>query len=115
MSSRKEVETLLDAVVARFRGRAELSLDELAEALEHPGVTYADIEVVIDALEGAGVDVGPTDGGDVARELADVLVAARALDRELGRRPTVDEIAVRASLDRGVVRRALLYARTLAA
>jgi hypothetical protein len=108
-----DLRALLDGVVAHFSGRAALSLDELAESLEDPRVGYADIEAVIDALEAAGVDVGAAADADLAGELARVMQAAHVLDRELGRRPTIDEIASRAALGRGVVHRALLYGRTI--
>lgn len=108
-----DLRELLDSVVARFSERAALSLDELAEALEDPRVSYADVEAVIDALERAGVDVGEASDADLPGDLRQVMKAARALDGELGRRPTIDEIAARAALGRGVVHRALLYGRTI--
>jgi hypothetical protein len=89
-----------------------LTLDELSDELAPKGVSYGDVELIIEALEDAGVDLsGP---GPVARpeELARALVAARALAAETGKRPSVEEIAERAGLTPAGVRRALRLGRS---
>jgi DNA-directed RNA polymerase specialized sigma subunit len=67
----------------------------------------------MEALEGRGVAVRAPDPVDLPAELARVIRAAKDLTSELGHRPSSDEIAARAGLDRAAVRRALLYARVL--
>jgi hypothetical protein len=89
-----------------------LTLDELSDELAPRRVSYGDIELIIAALEDAGVDLsGP---GPAARpeELARALTAARALAAETGKRPSVQEIADRAGLTLAEVRRALRLGRS---
>lgn len=110
-----ELERIVEGVLAS--GRRELSLDELADLVFHErSVGYGEIERLIDAFEERGVSVGASPPRDDAASelLAPVLSSARALQGELGRAPTAEEIAARAGLDAGEVKRALAFARTLA-
>jgi hypothetical protein len=106
------LQAVLDDLAAR--GPGSLDLDDLADALAPHGASYADVEEMIEALEARGVLVERVEPGRLSDDLAQVLAAARALSGELGRRPTVDEIAPRAGLDGLAVRRALRFAAVLA-
>lgn len=109
-----DLERIVQGVIAS--GRRELSLDELADLVFHErGVGYGEIELLIDAFEERGVAVGaPSPDADAAGDLlAPVLATARALQAELGRAPTAEEVAARAGLQPADVKRALTFARTL--
>jgi hypothetical protein len=88
-----------------------LTLDELAEALEHTPLTYADVEVVVEALEDAGVLLEGAAPNASPEQLVQVLAAARALAGESGESPSIQQIAERAGLSAAVVRRALRLGR----
>jgi hypothetical protein len=104
----------LEDVVASLAGKDEVSLDELADAIGPRAVSFDDVDALMRALEDAGTRIRAPMGGDGEERLRVVLPAARALRAELGRAPTVDEIALRTSLDRAVVRRALFLAQVIA-
>jgi hypothetical protein len=108
---RPELQPIVDALAGP--GRSEVTLDELAAAIDTRAVSTADIDALMEALEERGVAVRAPGPVDLPAELARVIGAAKGLSAELGRRPTSDEIAARAGLDRAAVRRALLYARVL--
>jgi hypothetical protein len=104
------LQTIFDEIMAAHP--EGLTLDELSDELAPRRVSYGDIELIIAALEDAGVDLsGP---GPAARPeaLARALTAARALAAETGKRPSVEEIADRAGLTAAEVRRALRLGRS---
>jgi transcriptional regulator GlxA family with amidase domain len=108
---RPELEDIVNTL--RAAGADGLSLDELAEALGTMPVSYDEVDAMIAELEAGGVAVQSPPAVDLPAELRTVLAAARALDADLGRRPSAVEIAERAGLPVAAVRRALLYARVL--
>jgi hypothetical protein len=89
-----------------------LTLDELGEELIRKPVSFADIEELIGALEGAGISLEGPGTAAKPEELVTVLNAVRSFTKETGRRPTVVEIAERAGLSPIVVRRALHLAKS---
>jgi hypothetical protein len=89
-----------------------LTLDELSDELAPRRVTYADIDLIIGALEEAGFDLSGPERAARPEELARALTAARALAAETGKRPTAEEIAERAGLTVADVRRALRLGRS---
>jgi phytoene dehydrogenase-like protein len=104
-----------DVVGLLLTGRAEtaqVSLDEVAEAIGAAAVTMPEIEAIFDALEAAGhpVEVAPK---NPPAALAQVLSTVRSFSAVSGRRPTIAEIARHSGLSLGEVRFALLYARVL--
>ncbi len=111
MKLRPELEEILRTLLAA--GADGMSLDELAEALGTTAVSHDEVDAMIQRLEEGGIDVQGPQAADLPAELGQVLTAARALDREIGRRPSAAEIAERSGLPLPVVRRALLYARVL--
>jgi hypothetical protein len=90
-----------------------LSLDDVGAALGSLRVTPAEIELLIDWLEAKGRPIAEPEGPPATVLLDTVLVAARALRKELGRAPHPGEIAVHSSLPLAAVQRALWFARIL--
>ncbi|HEY4187866.1 MAG TPA: sigma-70 domain-containing protein [Polyangia bacterium] len=99
------LQPLFDALLAAHPNG--LTLDELSEELSNKPVTYGDIDELVGALEGAGLDLEAPASVGHPDELAQVLSAVRALIAETGKKPSTDEIAARAGLTPTVVRRAL--------
>jgi hypothetical protein len=108
---RPELADIVNTLLAA--GADGLSLDELADALGTTPVSFNEIEEMLEQLEAGGVAVPSPPAADLPAELGRVLATARALDQELGRRPSTLEIAERSGLPHASVRRALLYARVL--
>lgn len=106
-----DVEAVVNHIVGL--GRRSLSLNELADlVIDKRSIGYAEIELIIDAVEAQGIEVAPP-AAEPSETLAAVLAAARTLRAELGRAPTAEEIAKRTGLDATDVHAALTYARTL--
>jgi hypothetical protein len=104
------VAEILRELEARHRASGHVHLNDLAEVIGGRAVTQDEIESIIDALEAAGLRVGEALDErdlDVTRT---ALASARRLTASLGRRPTVDEIAVDAGLAPHEVRRGLEHA-----
>ena len=108
-----QVKPELVEVLQALAGRTRVSLDELADAIGARAVSFDDIDALMRALEAAGTEVAAPMGGDGEARLRVVLPAARALRSELGRAPTVDEIAERTAIPRDRVRVALLLAQVM--
>lgn len=103
----------MDGVLAS--GRRDLSLNELADmVIGKPAIGHGEIELLIDALEAEGIEVGEQPAVDPQDVLGAVLTAARTLRDKLGRAPTAEEIGALAGVDALDVKRALEYGRTLA-
>ncbi|MFO0644381.1 MAG: sigma-70 domain-containing protein [Polyangiaceae bacterium] len=99
----------------RAPGARLLSLDRVAEAIGTVAVSADEVEVLVSALEAEGRTV--VDADDVRSpkdDLALVLPAARALSKELGRKPTVAELAERTGISAEAVGRALRFAEVMA-
>ncbi|MFT3922168.1 MAG: hypothetical protein QM778_06510 [Myxococcales bacterium] len=106
----------LQDVVARLIAsaeRAELSVDEVGEALGTLSVSTLEIEAVFAALEAAGGSVRAPGGGGTELHLKRVVEAARAIRAERELRPTLKEIAARAELTREQVLNALFLLRIM--
>jgi len=104
---RAEIATFIDALVERHAATDRVDLNDIAEVIGTSAVSYDEVEHIITELERRGCTVA---GEPSPRELAlmhDVVSAARKLAGELGRRPTVDELADHLSQPAFVVRRAL--------
>jgi len=98
---------------ARRRGPdAQISLDEVAEAIGALAVSMPEIEAVFDTLEAAGHRV-EAERKNPPEALAQVLATVRSFSAISGRRPTLPEIAEHSGLSVGEVRFALMYARVL--
>jgi hypothetical protein len=110
---RDELRALLDAMLVRSGAEQGISIDELGDALVRANVTAAEVEDwMVRYEDSGGVILAPSGGGGAAR-LKTVLASARALGAELGRTPTVAEIAAHSKLDVVRVRWALALGRTM--
>ena len=92
-----------------------LTLNTLSEELVDKPVDYGEIEQLIGALEDAGVDLVGPEPPPQPEQLRQVLLAARTLAAETGKRPTTAELAVRTGLTLTVVRRALRLGKSAGA
>ena len=106
-----ELQTIFEALVAAHPDG--LTLDELSEELLRKPVGYAEIELLIGALEEAGFDLEGQATPTRPEQLIQVLTAARELTQEQGRRPSAAEIAERTGLTSVAVLRARRYGRTM--
>jgi hypothetical protein len=110
---RPELRTIVDGLVVSSRGSNEVSLDTLGEAIGARSVSYDEIDGMIATLEARGRRVVAATDGRSEERLRAVVRAARILTTELGRRPSVAEIALRAGLSGPQVRSALMLARVM--
>jgi Sigma-70 region 3 len=86
-------------------------IDALGDACTSLG--NAEVEQVVAGLEAANVAVLHEATASGAQILKQMLPAARALRDELGRKPTVAELAARSGLSESATMHGLLYVRVL--
>lgn len=110
---RAEVAAVLAALLAETDDARTLELDRVGEALGAMRIDAAEIEALLDALETAGRTLIFPSGPQGVAMLRRVLPASRALAKELGRTPHVDEIASKIGASVAEVRRALLLATVM--
>lgn len=108
-----ELQAVLDALLAESKDTSEVSLDALGEALGTHAISTDDVDEIMRALEGAGRKVIGPEGGGGEDRLKIVVTTARALVRELGRKPRIEEIAQRSGLAVDEVRQALALAQVI--
>jgi len=110
---KKELEEVVRFLLEESKDTGEVSLDTLGEALGVRAISTDDVDDVMRALERAGRRVvGPEGGGGEGR-LKVVLTTARALVKELGRKPSVAEIVARSGLTEDEVRQALALSQVM--
>lgn len=110
---RAEVIVIVEALLAASEATHEIALDAIGDAIGVRAITPEEIDAIMTSLEAEGRRiVGPT-GGEGEAHLRAVVAAARALTPELGRRPTVGEIAERSGLAPLEVRHALALVRVM--
>lgn len=98
-------------LLTRHRPTGRVDLNDIAEVIGDRSVSYDEVEHIVDRLESEGLRVAePLDAGDVD-ELRAILQSARRLHAELGRRPSIAEIAEASGHASHTVRRALEQAR----
>jgi AraC-like DNA-binding protein len=100
--------------VARFlqdRHAQGVPIDALGDACRL--LSNAHVEEVFTLLENAGIAILHEATAPGAEVLKTLLPAARALRSELGRKPTVAELATRAGLSESATMHGLLYVRVL--
>jgi hypothetical protein len=110
---RAELKAIVEALLAASEDAREITLDAIGEAIGTRAITPEEIDAIIRALEAAGRTVSGPAGGDGEARLKAVLTAARELRPELGRAPTVGEIAARSGLGEDQVRHALALAKVM--
>ena len=104
---------IVESLLARSEDRREIDHDEIGDAIGDRRIDADEIDRLFTALEAAGRKVRAPQGAKGVESLRTVLVAARALQAELGRRPSVDDIAARTALPAAAVRHALLLAKVM--
>lgn len=110
---RPELQSILDALLQASTASGEVRLDELGDAIGARAITSPEIDAMITALETAGRKVVGPAGGAGEDRLKAVVATARTLGPELGRKPTVAEIAARAGLTADEVRHALALLKVM--
>lgn len=110
---RAELQAIVDALLASSADSREVSLDALGEAIGARAITSEEIDAMIGALEAAGRKIIGPEGGAGEALLKDVVAAARALAPELGRKPTVAEIAAKSGLSAAQVHHALALLKVM--
>ena len=113
MKLRRELRVIVDKLVASSASSRQISLDALGQALGVQAVSYAEIDAMISAIEARDRRVEATTEGRGEEYLKLVVGAVRTLSTELGRRPSLAEIALRTALSLDQVRHALLLARIM--
>lgn len=107
----------LGRIVAELLATSErsrkVSIDAIGEAFGLSAASSTDVDLVMTALEAKGRSIVAPTGGDGPERLREVLIAAKALQTELGRAPRADEIATRANMPTDRVWRALAFAKVL--
>ncbi|WP_438023096.1 sigma-70 domain-containing protein [Sorangium sp. So ce233] len=104
---RPVIDDMIQELLTRHRPSGRVDLNDIAEVIDRRAVSYEEVEHIIDRLESEGLRVAePLDPGDV-EVLRAVLESARRLAAELGRRPTIGEIALACGHAPHAVRRAL--------
>jgi len=104
------ISAIYDELVTRYREAMRIDLDDIAEVIGPRGVTYEEVEYLIDRLETEGFSVGEGIEASDVEIMKLVLTQARSLQQSLGRKPTVEEIASGCGKPTYVVRRALEWA-----
>lgn len=108
-----ELQAVLDALLAESKDTSEVSLDALGTALGTHAISTDDVDEIMHALEDAGRKVIGPEGGGGEDRLRIVVMTARALVAELGRKPSVSEIAKRSGLAEDEVRQALALSQVM--
>jgi hypothetical protein len=102
---------LIDDVVLelldRHQSSGRVDLNDIADVIGTRAVTYEDVDEIITRLEAQGLSVGDSLTDREVDVMRSVVAAARRLNAELRRRPTVDEIAADSGHSAHTVRRAL--------
>jgi hypothetical protein len=110
---RRELRVIVDRLVASSAASRQISLDALGQAIGVQAVSYAEIDAMVTAIEARDRRVEATTEGRGEEYLKLVVGAVRTLSGELGRRPSLAEIALRTRLSLEQVRHALMLARIM--
>ncbi len=108
-----DLEDVLRQLLETSKETGEVSLDTLGEALGVHAISTDDVDAIMHALEAEGRRVIGPEGGGGEERLRVVVTTARALVVELGRKPSVVEIASRSGLAVEDVRQALALAKVI--
>jgi DNA-binding MarR family transcriptional regulator len=109
---RAELQSIVDALLAKSAPGEAVSLDQLGEAVGDRAVSQDEIEAMLAALERAGRPVS-SPRRDGRADLHTVLRAARALREQHGRPATVAELSAHTGLSPEAVRSALALAQVM--
>lgn len=112
---RAELQEIVERLLreSEAAGSDQISLDQIGDAIGARAVSTADVDAVIEALEGKGRVVAAGDKPRGEEHLHVVIRSIRELSAQLGRRPTQLEIAEHAGLTQADVSHALSLARIM--
>lgn len=110
---RPELQALVETLLHTHADVGEVSLDAVGEAIGSRAVSQDEIDAIFSALEARGCHVAAATDGRTEERLLQVVAAARALAAELGKRPSVAQIAERSGLSEPQVRGALSLAKII--
>jgi hypothetical protein len=110
---RRDLEDVVDALMAESETSHDVTLDAIGDAIGTRAVSTDDVDAIMVALETRGRRIVGPEGGGGEERLRVVVTTARALVGELGRRPTVSEIAARAQMEERDVRHALFLSKVM--
>jgi hypothetical protein len=108
-----KLEPIFAHLLSNSADSRRLTLDEVGEAIGVVAVSTDDVDVLLAALEKEGREVVGPEGARGVGNLRQVLPAARALTRSLGRAPTFAELAKQTGLSEDDVRHALALGRVM--
>lgn len=104
---------VLEALLAASKDAGTLTLDQVGEAIGVIPAGFDEVEELFQALERAGRRITGPEGARGVGNLQQVIPAVRALAQQLGRRPTIAELAAHTGLPEDDVRHALALGRTM--
>ena len=113
MKLRAELESVVASLLVSSERSREVTLDAIGDAIGVRAVSTDDVEAILSALESKGRRVIAPEGGGGEERLRKVVVTARGLTKELGRRPHIAEIASKSGLSEPEVRQALFLAQII--
>jgi hypothetical protein len=108
---RKDLLGVVDSLLAS--SAKEITLDAIGDAIGTRAASAEDVDEILRALESRGRKIVGPEGGGGEEHLRRVVTTARTLVGELGRKPTVGEIATRAGMTETDVRHALFLSRVM--
>ena len=104
---RPRVLGFVSALLDRHREAGQIDLNDIDEVIGEDAVSDDEVDFIVERLEAEGLSVGEPPEASALEAMRAVVAAARALSADLGRRPTVDEIASAVGRPPHAVRRAL--------
>lgn len=110
---RSDLASVVATLLAESERTREVTLDAIGDAIGTRAASAEDVDAILRELESRGRRIVGPEGGTGEAHLKTVLTTARALLAELGRKPTIAEIAQRAAMSEPDVRHALFLSRIM--
>ena len=111
---RSELDAILQVLLAASEDSRVVTLDDLGLAIGTAAISADEIDRLMWHIEARDRRISSPEGGGGEARLKIVVLAARALEQELGRKPNLSEVASRADLPVELVRHALALAKVIA-
>ena len=110
---RGELASVVAKLLAESERSREVTLDAIGDAIGTRAASAEDVDGILRELESHGRRIVGPEGGSGEAHLKTVLLTARSLVAELGRKPTIAEISERAAMPEADVRHALFLSRIM--